>query len=363
MEVVESRFNGRQLLSRIQEFYSRKRVLITGNTGFKGSWMTMLLKRFGAEVYGYALPPDSQPSLYEILGLNNVEWMQQRFADIREYSELERAFCDISPDVVFHLAAQPIVLEGYKNPRETYEINVMGTVNLLECMRKHPGIKSFLNVTTDKVYKNPEAYDYAFKEEDYLDGYDPYSNSKSCSELVTGAYVRSFFSGDALLNVSTARAGNVIGGGDFAENRIIPDCVRATLENELIVVRNPDSIRPYQHVLEPLMAYLTIVMRQTEEPNKAGCYNIGPDINDCINTGQIVECFCRFWGEPASWITRKEDQSPHEAGLLRLDSERIKNTFGLHPIWKVEEAVEKTVQWYCAWKDGKNMMACTNKQI
>ena len=254
-----------------QSFYKGKRILVTGHTGFKGSWLCRMLTGFGADVTGFALNPPTHPNLFDRAGLSG------RMTDIRgsvcDFAALSAAFAMARPEIVIHLAAQPIVRESYRVPRETFETNVMGTVNLLECVRLDGGVKSLLNVTTDKVYLNRED-GVPCREDDPLDGYDPYSNSKSCSELVTHSYAVSFFRD--VCPVSTARAGNVIGGGDWAADRIVPDCVRAALQGKAVEVRNPSSVRPYQHVLEPLCAYLLIAMRQWEDPALAGWYNVGP---------------------------------------------------------------------------------------
>jgi CDP-glucose 4,6-dehydratase len=253
-----------------------------------------------------------------------------------------KVFKDVQPEIVFHLAAQPIVRESYKDPVYTYETNVMGTVNICEAVRQTTSVKSFLNVTTDKVYKNNE-WCWGYRENEPLDGYDPYSNSKSCSELVTHSYINSFYN-DMDVAVSTARAGNVIGGGDFAPDRIIPDCVRAAEKKEEIVVRNPYSTRPYQHVLEPLNIYLTIAKAQYEDKSKAGFYNVGPDDADCVTTGDIVDKFCESWGDGMKWVNR-HDGGPHEANFLKLDCSLIKQVFGWKPVWNIDKAVEMVVQF------------------
>lgn len=271
------------------KFYKDKRVFITGHSGFKGSWLCHILKLAGAEVAGYSLRPNTEPSLFEVSGLNHDTDIQNIFDDIRNLDHLQKAMSGFSPDIVVHMAAQPLVRESYDRPVYTYETNVMGTVHVLEAVRNCPSVRSFLNVTTDKVYENKE-WAWGYRENEPLDGYDPYSNSKSCSELVTHAYNKSFFK-EREIAVSTARAGNVIGGGDFADDRIIPDCVRAALNHQPIIVRNPCSIRPYQHVLEPLFAYLLICQKQAENPEKAGYYNVGPDEADCITTGNLVDFF------------------------------------------------------------------------
>ena len=254
-------------------FYAGKRAFVTGHTGFKGSWLCKLLRRVGAEVTGYSLNPPTEPSLFALAGIEGE--ITSVIGDIRDFSALKAAFDACDPDVVFHLAAQPIVRDSYDDPVYTYETNVMGTVNILECLRRSPRRRSFLNVTTDKVYKNKE-WVWGYRENEELDGYDPYSNSKSCSELVTHSYYDSFFRGSETV-ISTARAGNVIGGGDFANHRIIPDCVRSALKGETVVVRNPYSTRPYQHVLEPLYAYMMIAAKQYEDPERyCGWYNVVP---------------------------------------------------------------------------------------
>lgn len=340
------------------EWYQGKKVLITGHTGFKGSWLSRILIDAGAEVTGYALKPPAGPCLFKICGLEGH--MNSVMGDIRDLAHLQDIFAKVQPEIVFHLAAQSIVRESYREPVYTYETNVMGTVNICECVRTHACVRSFLNVTTDKVYENKE-WEWGYRENEPLDGYDPYSNSKSCSELVTHSYIKSFFE-NAGISVSTARAGNVIGGGDFSADRIIPDCIRAVERGETIIVRNPDSTRPYQHVLEPLFAYLTIAKAQYEEKRFAGFYNVGPDDNDCITTGELVKLFCRKWGECAEWKIRP-DNGPHEAGFLKLDCSRIKKTFGWRPEWNVEQAVEKTIDWWKAYLRKEDMAACMDRQI
>jgi len=276
------------------EFYRGKTVLITGHTGFKGSWLCKILGEAGAHVIGYSLEPPTEPSLFKIAALDDPSVqgggaVTSIIGDVRDLAKLEEVFAKYQPEIVLHLAAQPLVRESYKNPRGTYEINVMGTVNICECVRLNPCVKSFLNVTTDKVYHNNE-WAWGYRENEPLDGYDPYSNSKSCSELVTHSYINSFFC-DMDVAVSTARAGNVIGGGDFAADRIIPDCVRAVESGKPISIRNPYSTRPYQHVMEPLFAYLMIAQRQYEDKKYAGFYNVGPDECDCVTTGELVQLF------------------------------------------------------------------------
>lgn len=339
-------------------FYKEKRVFITGHTGFKGAWLCKMLANAGAVVTGYSLEPNIETSLFDILGIENE--INSIIGDIRDYESLKRAFDESSPEIVFHLAAQPLVRESYNNPAYTYETNVMGTVNILECIRNSSCVKSFLNVTTDKVYLNKE-WEWGYREMDELDGYDPYSNSKSCSELVTHSYVKSFFS-DGKVAISTARAGNVIGGGDFSVDRIIPDCVRAAVKGEDIIVRNPYSTRPYQHVLEPLFAYCMIAGMQYRDIKYAGYYNVGPNDVDCFQTGALVELFVSKWGEGLEWIN-KYDGGPHEANYLKLDCSKLKLTFDWSPRWDLKIAMDKVVEWEKCYYSGGDVVECTNIQI
>lgn len=342
----------------LSEFYKGKKVFITGHTGFKGSWLCTILKMFGANVTGYSLMPSLVQSLFKIANIE--EKINSVIGDIRDLSNLKVAFEKAKPEIVFHLAAQPLVRESYKNPVYTYETNVMGTVNILECIRNSNSVKSFLNVTTDKVYKNNE-WEWGYRENEPLDGFDPYSNSKSCSELVTHSYKSSFFA-DRHVAISTARAGNVIGGGDFSQDRIIPDCIRAVKDNRKIVVRNPLSTRPYQHVLDPLFAYLMIAQRQYENGDYAGYYNVGPDDCDCVTTEGLVNLFCEKWGKEACWI-HKGDNGPHEANFLRLDCSKLKSKFNWKPVWHIEEAVDKSVLWTKAYLKNENMDLIMKEQI
>lgn len=345
----------------IESFYSGKRVFVTGHTGFKGAWLCKILSMMGADVYGYALASPTSPSVFELLDLKKK--VHSIEGDVRDFEHLKSCIKSSEPEYVFHLAAQPIVRESYKKPLETFETNIMGTANILECVRLIHGIKSFLNVTTDKVYENNDDENHAFTEDEKLDGYDPYSNSKSCSELVTHSYKKSFFQERNSVAISTARAGNVIGGGDFASDRIIPDCVRATIQNQAINIRNPYATRPYQHVLEPLSIYLSIVMMQDKDKSLSGYYNVGPDNEDCVSTGQLATLFVKYWGDGANWVNRAEDDSPHEASFLRLDCTKLKKTLGWNPVWHIDKAVQATVEWYKAWKDNQNLDRITEMQI
>lgn len=341
-------------------FYSGKRVLVTGHTGFKGTWLCRMLVNAGAIVTGYSLEPPTQPNLFSFAQLDGK--MTSVIGDIRDFDKLRQVFRQAQPEIVLHLAAQPIVRDSYKDPRYTYETNVMGTVNLLECVRENPCVRSVLNVTTDKVYKNNE-WCWGYRENEPLDGFDPYSNSKSCSELVTHSYISSFFAGMDAPAVSTARAGNVIGGGDFANDRIIPDCVRAMQAGKVIGVRNPYSTRPYQHVLEPLAVYLTIAAKQYEDKKFAGFYNVGPDDCDCVTTGELVNLFCACWGEGAAWENQAEANAPHEANFLKLDCSKVKATFGWKPRWHIAECMDMVCRFSKVWLSGGNVAAEMDAEI
>lgn len=353
------------------DFYKDRKVLITGHTGFKGTWMCMLLQHVGAQVTGYALEPPTEQNVFTLSGIEGK--MNSVIGDVRDLEHLQKVFDEVSPEIVIHMSAQPIVRESYRNPVYTYEVNVMGTVNVLECVRTHTCVRSFVNVTTDKVYLNKE-WEWGYRENEELNGYDPYSNSKSCSELVTSCYKNSFFNREDSgtekdvqpAAVSTVRAGNVIGGGDFAADRIIPDCIRAVLSNKEIIVRNPYSIRPYQHVLEPVAVYLMVAARQYEEDKYAGSYNVGPDDADCYATGELVTLFCEKWnqaaGQHVSW-KNEYDGGPHEANFLKLDCSKLKGTFGWKPVWNVEKAIEAIVEWTAAYQQGENIAQIMYRQI
>lgn len=344
------------------EFYRNKRVLITGHTGFKGTWMCKVLNMLGAEVTGYSLEPPTHPSLFDLCDM--VNQMNCVEGDIRDLKSVMHVFDEVQPEIVIHMAAQPLVRESYKNPVYTYETNVMGTVNVLESIRKTSSVKSVVNVTTDKVYLNKEWY-WGYREYEELNGFDPYSNSKSCSELVTSCYSNSFFK-ESKVAISTARAGNVIGGGDFATDRIIPDCVRAVQNQEDIIVRNPYSIRPYEHVLEPIMAYLLIAQKQYEDNRFSGNYNVGPQEDDCWSTGDVVSLFCDKWNQymndSVRWIN-KHDGGPHEANFLKLDCSKMKQTFGWKPRWNVEKAMDTIVEWTACYFKNEDISSCMERQI
>ncbi len=358
-------------MERFVDFYKNKKVLVTGNTGFKGSWLSVILHMLGADIYGYSLEAPTNPSLYEICEISNL--ITQYTGDIRDYNNLSRVVDEVSPEIVIHMAAQPLVRESYNNPVYTYEVNVLGTVNILEAIRHSESVKSVINVTTDKVYLNREL-NKPFKEDEELCGFDPYSNSKSCSELVTYSYKNSFFGGDSCvrdngkrISISTCRAGNVIGGGDFATDRIIPDCIRSIQNNDKMIVRNRDSIRPYQHVIEPLYVYLLLAMKQYDDISLADSYNIGPSDKDCITTGNLVDSFCKKWkcisdDNHFEWEYIKTS-GPHEAEYLKLDSSKIRETLGYTPRWSIDDALDKIVEWTDCYLSGNDVVECMKKQI
>ncbi len=356
-----------------REFYKGKKVFLTGHTGFKGSWLSLWLLMMGAEVTGYALEPKDEYSLFNLLNLNDRPGLKSIIGDVRDYNRLSLELKGANPDIVIHMAAQPLVRESYISPRETYETNVMGTVNLLNAVRDMSGIKSVINVTTDKVYRNVEK-ETGYKEEEHLCGQDPYSNSKSCSELVTESYRASFFYGNEAPAISTARSGNVIGGGDFAKDRILPDCFRAAKARDAVIVRNPYSVRPYQHVLDCLSGYLLLGELQYKDRFRyEGAYNFGPNEDSSLTTGELVDAFCESWNSQdcqsekdeefkLSWVNI-HDGGPHEAGLLRLDISKAISQLNWKQRWSIDEAVNQTVLWGKAYLLGEDMFEFTKKQI
>ncbi len=342
------------------DFYKNKKVFLTGHTGFKGTWLSRILIMAGAEVTGYSLEPPTNPSLFEQTGTANQ--IKSIIGDICDGEKLKAAVVQAKPDIVFHLAAQPIVRTSYKDPAGTYKTNVMGTVNILEAVRACPNVKSFMNITTDKVYLNKE-WAWGYRENEELCGYDPYSNSKSCSELVTYSYRNSFFKEENSPAISTARSGNVIGGGDYATDRIIPDCIRAVKSDKDIILRNPNSTRPYQHVLECLSGYLTLAKAQYEDKLFAGSYNFGPDDESCVTTGELATMFCKGWASGASWKNVSEANAPHEANFLKLDCSKSKSVLGWYPQWGIQDAIKKIVEWEKAVQNGMPAAEITDKQI
>lgn len=347
-------------MKELSSFYKGKKVFVTGHTGFKGTWLCHILATCGAEVLGYSDGFPTNPSLYKLAKTDNL--VKSQIGDIRDFELLSKTYKDFLPDIVIHLAAQPLVRESYSFPRYTYETNVMGTVNLLECIRLFPSAFSVLNVTTDKVYENKE-WEWGYRETEALNGYDPYSNSKSCSDIVTQSYIKSFFYDSGSPAISIARAGNVIGGGDFSKDRIIPDSVKACCNKQAIFVRNPFSIRPYQHVLEPLSAYLWILYKQSIDRSLADSYNVGPNEDDCVTTKELVSLFCEAWGEGARWESKAQKNALHEANFLKLDCSKIKSRLGWHPIWNIRQAVDATVDWSKVWQSGNDVSSEMDIQI
>ncbi len=345
-------------------FWKRKSVFLTGHTGFKGSWLCLWLHTLGAQVTGYALDPPTNPSLFELARVDGL--VTSVIADIRDRRSLKRELDNAQPDIVIHMAAQPLVRDSYKVPVETYDINVMGTVNLLESVRSCRTVKAVINVTTDKCYENRE-WVWGYRENEPLGGYDPYSSSKACSELVTAAYRSSFFNPDEYsthgVAVATARAGNVIGGGDWAPDRLIPDCIRAILKGTKIKIRNPEAIRPWQHVLEPLRGYLLLAQKLAAEgPHFAGAWNFAPDDSDAVPVELIVERMCSQWGKGASYAVTK-GKHPHEAHYLKLDSSKARVELGWRPCWNLDTAIDSIIAWTRAYNKGLDARKTCLKQI
>lgn len=347
-------------MNSLLDFYKDKKVFITGHTGFKGTWLSRILLLAGADVTGYSLEPPTNPSLFE--KTNTALQIKSIIGDIRDGEKLKLAVQNAKPDIVLHLAAQPIVRTSYKDPVGTYESNVMGTVNILEAVRATPSVKSFVNITTDKVYLNKE-WAWGYRENEELCGYDPYSNSKSCSELVTYSYRNCFFDEEKSPAISTARSGNVIGGGDYALDRIIPDCIRAVESGKQIILRNPNSTRPYQHVLECLRGYLTLAKAQYDDKKYAGSYNFGPDDESCVTTGLLATLFCENWKDGASWKNESEKNAPHEANFLKLDCSKSKSVLNWYPQWGIKTALQKIVEWEKAVQSGISATEITDNQI
>ncbi|MCI6890793.1 MAG: CDP-glucose 4,6-dehydratase [Treponema sp.] len=347
-------------MNELLSFYKGKKIFLTGHTGFKGTWLSRILILAGAEVTGYSLEPPTNPSIFE--QTKTASQMKSIIGDIRDGAKLKAAFVEAKPDIVLHLAAQPIVRTSYKDPVGTYESNVMGTVNILEAVRACDTVKSFVNITTDKVYLNKE-WAWGYRENEELCGYDPYSNSKSCSELVTYSYRNSFFNKESSPAISTARSGNVIGGGDYATDRIIPDCIRAVENGKEIILRNPNSTRPYQHVLECLSGYVLLAKKQFDDKKLAGSYNFGPDDESCVTTGELASLFCDSWGNGASWKNVSEANAPHEANFLKLDCSKSKTVLGWKPHWQIKTAIAKIVEWDKLVQVGNSAAEITDKQI
>jgi CDP-glucose 4,6-dehydratase len=340
------------------DFWAGKRVFVTGHTGFKGAWLALWLTSLGARVAGYALRPSTAPSLWQLV--EDSAGVSSTIADIRDLTALASGIESFQPEIVFHLAAQSLVRPSYEDPVGTYATNVMGTVHLLEAVRRARGVRAVVNVTSDKCYENLET-GQAYRETDPMGGRDPYSSSKGCAELVTAAYRASFFASAVAL--ASARAGNVIGGGDWAADRIVPDTVRAAVAGEAVKVRNPTAVRPWQHVLEPLAGYLQLAERLCEAPGEyAAGWNFGPDDEDAVPVETIVSTVTRLWGPPARWESDRGPH-PHEAHFLRLDSSKARKRLGWRPCLRLESALEWTVEWYKAQAQGADARALTLAQI
>lgn len=344
-------------------FWKNRRVFITGHTGFKGSWMCLWLHSLGAKITGYALNPPTEPSLYNLCKIDGL--VKSNIADVRDGESLTSAMRSAEPEIVIHMAAQPLVRDSYKIPVDTYATNVMGTVNLFESVRKAESVRAVVNITTDKCYENKE-WVWGYREDEPLGGYDPYSSSKACSELVTTAYINSFFNPKDYaihgVSVASARAGNVIGGGDWAADRLIPDCIRAIIKGEKIIIRNPNAIRPWQHVLEPLSGYLTLAEKVYEDgPTYSGAWNFGPN-DDAKPVEWIVKKLCTKWGYDALYeIDRGEH--PHEAHYLKLDCSKAKAELGWHPMWNLEKTIDSIIEWTLSYQENKDLMELCLRQI
>ncbi len=347
-----------------KQFWKNKKVFITGHTGFKGSWLCLWLHSLDAKVSGYALKPPTDPSLFDLCRIDKL--VRSSIADVRDGESLTKAMLEAQPEIVIHMAAQPLVRDSYKIPVETYAINVMGTVNLFEAVRKCGTVKTVINVTTDKCYENKE-WVWGYRENEPLGGYDPYSNSKACSELVTSAYRSSYFNpkdhAKHRVAIASARAGNVIGGGDWATDRLIPDCIRAILKGEKVMIRNPQSIRPWQHVLEPLSGYLMLAQKLYDDgPRYAEAWNFGPDDRDAKPVEWLVKRLCTGWGDGASYVIDR-GTNPHEAYHLKLDCSKAKNNLGWEPLWDLDVTIDSIVEWTREYREKKNLNAACMRQI
>ena len=346
-------------------FWQGKRVFITGHTGFKGAWLSLWLQSLGAQVTGFSLNPPSETNMYEVANIG--EGVQSIYGDVRDADFLATALLEADPEIVLHLAAQSLVLQSYQTPAETYATNVMGTVNLLEAVRKSKSVKSVVIVTSDKCYDNKE-WHWGYRENDPMGGFDPYSSSKGCAELVVDSYRNSFFNAEKYhehgVAIATARAGNVIGGGDWADDRLIPDVVHAFTKQKPVQLRNPASIRPWQHVLEPLSAYMLLAQRLfVDGKSYAEAWNFGPNETDTKSTGWLVERLAVHWGQDVSYLVQNNQDAQHEATYLRLECSKAHSKLGWYPVWNIEDAVIHVVSWYQAYQRDEDMKAYTLNQI
>jgi CDP-glucose 4,6-dehydratase len=367
MELPERAMEGMEMKGRkLAEFFNGKRVLVTGHTGFKGSWLSLILRQFGSQVSGYSLAPDTKPSLYTALGLEKD--VRSTIADIRDYQKLLSAFRKEKPEIVFHLAAQPLVRASYDDPLYTFSTNVMGTANVLECVRKTGSAKACVVVTTDKVYEVKDGSPH--KETDELGGYDPYSSSKVCAEHVTRSYIRSYFNPESKTQntepktlIASARAGNVIGGGDWSKDRIVPDIMRAVFErNEPVSIRNPSAIRPWQHVLDPLFGYLLLAMRlHGGERQAVGAWNFAPEKENFITVEELVKRSIKYLGKGSYSIKSKDER--HETAILQLEATKARKMLGWVPLMGVSESIAETADWYRDFYLGKDMPATSERQL
>lgn len=340
-------------------FWQGKRVLLTGHTGFKGSWLALWLKELGAEVTGFALPPPTTPSLFEVARIG--ETLDSVIGDIRDRAAVDAVFAHCNPQIVFHLAAQPLVSEGYQDPVGTYATNVMGTLHIMEAARHSPELQAMVVITTDKCYENAESL-HAYVESDPLGGHDPYSSSKACTDIAVASWRRSFFNQPHQAGIASARAGNVIGGGDWAKNRLIPDLLRAFAAGEPAQLRHIQSVRPWQHVLEPLAGYLLLAEKLSADRSTAPAWNFGPELADCVSVGSVADRLCELWPGAASYVT-EPSSLPHEAGLLRLNASRAKHLLQWRPRWQLGQALQHTVDWQIAWLNGSSMQDFCRQQI
>ncbi len=339
--------------------FQDRKVLITGHTGFKGSWITFWLHHLGANIIGYSLEPPTSPSLFEDLSLEQK--ITHVTADVADEQKLKEVFDEYQPEIVFHMAAQPLVRYSYQEPVETYRTNVMGTVNLFEAVRNTPSVKVVVNITSDKCYENKEI-DYAYKEDDPMGGFDPYSSSKGCAELVTAAYRQSFFK-SSKVGLASVRAGNVVGGGDWALDRIIPDCIKALNNDQMIEIRNPQAVRPWQHVLEPLSGYLWLASRMWQDSHIFdGGWNFGPNDSNNITVEKVVDLVVKFWGS-GSWGSSTSDSQPHEAKLLKLDYTKAKELLGWMPVLDTQTTFKTTIEWYKAYSQKEDIELLTINDI